>query len=231
MLNLESFCRNLSDLVGQPVVDSDPQTLVGVLQKFRPDASELESLFDFSDAGRAVFSRLTNIFEVAGNARRPDGMLDAFFIVRSPKPYDGSHIQESGERFFVSLANLAFEQGKDQLANCLSPLPALRLVEGDPPKHPKSEAEQSNLMQAVTKAGKTVTKELIESSEAARFLQTAFYFVACDAFLRDYLLWPLVAEKSAVKDPFDDYFQLWRHGVKFRIFGESQIDFYLPRHF
>jgi hypothetical protein len=46
--------------------------------------------------------------------------------------------------------------------------------------------------------------------------------------LRDYLMWPFYGAASALDDPFAPYFELWRHGVKYRIFGETQVDLYLP---
>ena len=47
--------------------------------------------------------------------------------------------------------------------------------------------------------------------------------------LRDYLMWPFYREKTNLEDPFEPYFQLWKCGVKYRIFEETQIDLYLPR--
>jgi hypothetical protein len=47
--------------------------------------------------------------------------------------------------------------------------------------------------------------------------------------LRDYLMWPLYAEATGIADPLRAYFELWRQGVQYRIFGESQVDLYLPR--
>ena len=69
----------------------------------------------------------------------------------------------------------------------------------------------------------------IDADPVAETLRPAYYFTACDAMLRDYLMWPLYARTTGLNDPFDSYFQLWKHGVKYRIFGEGQIDLYLPR--
>ena len=60
-------------------------------------------------------------------------------------------------------------------------------------------------------------------------LSEPLYFTACDALLRDFLRWPLLADHALGDDPFQPYFQLWRHGIKYRVFRNDQVDFYLPR--
>ena len=71
--------------------------------------------------------------------------------------------------------------------------------------------------------------ERIDAGPYAEVLRPAYYFTACDTMLRDYLMWPLYAQASGLEDPLESYFELWRHGVKYRIFGETQVDLYLPR--
>ncbi|MCG8649898.1 MAG: apolipoprotein acyltransferase, partial [Pirellulales bacterium] len=113
-------------------------------------------------------------------------------------------------------------------ATALGAAPAVRILEGIPPKHPKDEREKSNLLKTFQQDA-TVLVERIDTDPVAAMLRPAFYFTACDAMLRDYLMWPLYVAATGLDDPFASYFQLWRHGVKYRIFGETQIDFYLPR--
>ncbi len=72
--------------------------------------------------------------------------------------------------------------------------------------------------------------EGIDAGELAPILRPAYYFTACDSMLRDYLMWPFYADATGLQDPLASYFELWKHGVKYRIFLESQVDIYLPRH-
>ena len=77
------------------------------------------------------------------------------------------------------------------------------------------------------------TSHLVEKVDAGplpAILRPAYYFTACDAMLRDYLMWPFYANATGLADPLAPYFELWRHRAKYRIFGESQIDLYLPWH-
>ena len=101
-------------------------------------------------------------------------------------------------------------------------------MEGLPPKHPKDAAEKSKLLRTLQE-GATALVDRIDAGPYAPILRPAYYFTACDTMLRDYLMWPLYAAASGLEDPFKSYFELWRHGVKYRIFGETQVDFYLPR--
>ncbi len=113
-------------------------------------------------------------------------------------------------------------------------MPAIRVLEGLPPKHPKAEAEKSPLLKSLQNQASTLL-ERIAADDSAAALRPAYYFVACDPMLRDYLMWPLYREplhdlsQQPIADPFQPYFRLWTHGVKYRIFGDKQVDLYLPR--
>lgn len=218
----------ISELSGQPVSPRDPATLVGVFQILRPDVEPLRQLFLGLDRGLLVYERLAKVYQIAGDSRRPDGMKDAFFLVRQPPRLDPTMLREAASGFFRSLANLAFEQSQQELSDQLTPTPELRILEGKAPKHPRLESEKSPLMVAVIQQSPQLTEALIQRSPLASFLARAFYFLACDAFLRDYLLWPLLEQESNLDDPFADYFFLWKHGVKIRVFSEKRIDLYIP---
>jgi hypothetical protein len=133
-----------------------------------------------------------------------------------------------GRSWIEGLRELAISLGDSVTADVLSPTPMVRVLEGRPPKHPKSDAEKSQLLCAVKdEASKLVLR--IDAGPYPPILRPAYYFTACDSMLRDYLMWPLYAGPAGIKDPLEPYFELWRHGVKYRIFGETQVDLYLPR--
>ncbi len=118
---------------------------------------------------------------------------------------------------------------KDQsICEAFQPLPSIRVLEGTPPKHPKDDSEKSNLLRSIQDSASLV--ERIEAGPFPAALRPAYYFTACDPMLRDYLMWPLYAGATGLSDPLLPYFELWGHGVKYRIFGETQVDLYLPRH-
>lgn len=102
------------------------------------------------------------------------------------------------------------------------------MLEGIPPKHPKVDSEKSKLLKSIQSTSNFT--ERIEAGPYPHALRPAYYFTACDPMLRDYLMWPLYSKATGLRDPLMAYFELWGHGVKYRIFGESQVDLYLPRH-
>lgn len=225
------FCQRLCEIAGHPTDPENPDSLVGILQKFRPEGREVKSIFEGIPEGEAIASRLMQVFEVAGNPARSDGMRDAFFLVRHPKKAKVSEIVESAENFFLGLRNLALENDLKDVACQLEPIPTIRVVEGLAPKHPKADNEKSKLLKAIQTQGPRVTDANARRCQFASLLRAAFYFLSCDAFLRDYLLWPFYELDAETKDPYAPYFHLWKHGVKYRIFGEQQVDLYLPRVF
>lgn len=241
LIDIPHFARLITVASGHEVNPDDSETLVGAFQKFRPDGKSLEKVFERAPCGEAIMERLFQVYETTGEARRSDGMSDAFFIVRNPEKIDPGEALDVATEFFEQLHQLALENDVSELNSVLNPLPTIRIIEGKAPKHPKAELEKSNLLHAMQKQAPAVIDKFLgkhdesgqrlPQQEFAQFLGPALYFVACDSFLRDYLLWPLVAEYSALDDPFEPYFWLWSKGAKYRIFNNNQIDLYFPRVF
>lgn len=241
LIDISHFARLISVASGHAVDPDDSETLVGAFQKFRPSGKSLEKVFERAPCGAAITQRLLKVYETTGEARRSDGMSDAFFIVRNPAKIDPSEALTIAKEFFEQLRQLALENNVLELGSVLNPLPTIRIIEGKAPKHPKADLEKSALLQAMQKQAPALIDKFLGNlekpglqdpqKEFAQFLSPALYFVACDSFLRDYLLWPLVAECSALDDPFESYFWLWSKGAKYRIFNNDQIDLYFPRVF
>lgn len=208
-------------------VELDADSLIGVIQTFRPDGLRMVGLFDSLAVGDEIEARLRQLFQAAGDDRRPQGGRDAYFVVRNPPPLDPSVAEELASRWVEGIRELAAVLGDVETVGTLDPSPSIRVLEGIPPKHPKNDEEKSELLRTIQQSDSLV--ERIDAVPEAALLRPAFYFTACDSMLRDYLMWPLYAESVGLPDPLEPYFQLWRHGVKYRIFGETQMDLYLPR--
>ncbi len=221
--------RNCHEMAGlAPDTSLEPDSLVGFFQVFRPDGDALSSLFDQLDEGDELHVRLQQLYQAAGDDRRPSGGRDAYFVVRNPPPLDPHRAEELARDWLVGLLAIASFANEESVRDALQPIPEIRVLEGIPPKHPKQEHEKSNLLKSVQRTARLV--ERIDAGPYAEALRPAYYFTACDAMLRDYLMWPLYASVTDLRDPLSPYFELWKHGVKYRIFGESRVDLYLPRH-
>lgn len=225
----EGLIRRIHEAAGYgDDISLDADSLIGVFQLFRPDGRDLSGLFEGFASGPQVESRLQSLFEAAGDDRRPQGGRDAYFVIRNPPPLDPDLADRLGKQWLEGVRDLAMVLGDLETAEALDPLPTIRVLEGIPPKHPKLDHEKSELLKTLQNDAPLLV-ERIDAGPQAPVLRPAFYFTACDTMLRDYLMWPMYAEPSGLADPLEPYFQLWRHGVKYRVFGETQVDLYLPR--
>lgn len=216
-----------------PEQPTDPDSLIGFFQNFRPDGRALADLFDDlelgdSAVGVSLADRLESLYQVAGDDRRPQGGRDAYFVVRGAKPIDPDVASDLATQWLVGVRELAIAVGDDEAVAALDPTPTIRVLEGSPPKHPKDDVEKSGLLRVMQQNVPSLVERL-DVGPSAAVLRPAYYFIACDSVLRDYLMWPLYARASGQTDPMRPYFRLWSHGVKYRIFGESEVDLYLPR--
>lgn len=219
-------CRNLAGFAPDAPCDGD--SLIGVLQQFRPDGRGLQGLFDDLPLGAALQQRLQQLYEIAGDAARPGGGQDAYFIVRNPPPLDPQRAQTAAQAWLRALLTLARETRFDELAERLQPLPEVRVLEGLAPKQTKDDLRNVPLYRAIKQQGALLGERLSGEDAALKLLRPAYYYAACDWALRDYLLWPLYCRFTQLDDPFLVYFELWRHGAKLRAFADDRLDVYLP---
>lgn len=219
-------CRTLAGCAPDAPCDGD--ALIGVLQQFRPDGLGLSNLFDDLPQGPPLQQRLRQLYDVAGDAARPGGGQDAYFIVRNPPSLDPQRAQTAALEWLRSLLTLARETQFDDLVDQLQPLPEVRVLEGIAPKQTKEDLRHIALYRVIKQQAASLCERLSPEDAALKLLRPAYYYAACDWALRDYLLWPLYQRFTQLDDPFLDYFELWRHGVKLRAFSNDRLDVYLP---
>ncbi|QDV63707.1 apolipoprotein acyltransferase [Crateriforma conspicua] len=240
-------CRDAANIMGQddaggPVMDG-PDSLIGFFQHFRPDGTGLGDVFRDLPGGDEVHERLDRLYDVAGHNQRSDGRRDLYFVVRRPDPIPADIVSKAGRDWLRGVRALATITGDDVTGDALDPMPEIRVLEGAPPKHPKDDVNRSDLLKVfLDRVGQLTGRIEMPHAGLAETLRPAFYFINCDAMLRDYLMWPLYREvvrdqagdgndqdAIALVDPFSPYFVLWRHGVKYRIMRKDTVDFYIPR--
>ncbi len=211
-------------------VGGDADSLIGFFQMFRPDGNGLAGLFDDVVCGDDLHDRLNELFAIAGDDRRPQGGRDAYFMVRKPQPITSEHAEALAVDWLGRLQELAGEVGDTQLAELLQSPPKVRVLEGKAPKNPKIEHEKCDLLKAMQVNAPALVAKITGADAHSTTLQPAYYFATCDYMVRDYLMWPLYAAAVKTIEPYGPYFRLWKHGAKYRIFGNKQVDLYLPRH-
>ncbi|WP_146600157.1 apolipoprotein acyltransferase [Novipirellula aureliae] len=240
---VDRFSAHFPAAVSCPPVSCPPQEelkaedgLIGFFQNFRPDGSGLHSLFEKMPSGEQthtanrLLDRLELLFRFAGDPERPEGGRDAYFIVRNPEPIQPQRVEQLGEQWLGNLHQLALQAGATELRDRLAPIPSIRVLEGIAPKHPRNDSEKAELLMQLRDTGPNLTSRFDHDDSSIRTLQGAYYYIACDWMLRDYLMWPLFEDKIRLGDTFEPYFQLWRHGIKYRIFSDERAELYMPRH-
>ena len=220
-----------------PSVPDDADALLGFFQTYRPDGLALGNLFDGLPHRAELSRRIDQLFAAAGEDRRPQGGRDAYFVVRKYEMISARRVEILAGDWCGRLASLGRELGHPSDAERFDPPPTVRVLEGIPPKHPKKDQGRTGILQTLLEKVPDWTAEIAVPGDAAIAgnwmadadqLRRVFYFIACDPYLRDYLMWPLYADAIQTVEPFEPYFELWRHRVKFRSFKEGQLDWYLP---
>ncbi|MCC9641963.1 apolipoprotein acyltransferase [Rhodopirellula sp. JC740] len=227
---LVALLRRMGESVGindDSVFEDDK--FVGFFQSFRPDGRGLDGVFENLNVGQQLEQRLANLFEIAGDDRRPQGGRDAFFLVRSPQPIDPVVVESKAADWTDRMIQLAEELGNDDAASRLRGIEKHRVLEGIPPKHPKEDHHKTQLLKTFQDLVENFVTQVDLQDPFAEALRAPYYFISCDAGVRDHLMWPLYKDHVRVEEPFEPYFDLWSHGVKFRIYQEQQVDWYMPR--
>jgi hypothetical protein len=208
---------------------SEPDDLIGLFQTFRPDGAGADGVFLGLPQGECLHERLIPVFNAAGDPRRPTGGMDAYFIVRQPPPISGERVEALAADWLERLAAALSDVGESRLRDLLRAGLQVRVLEGKPPKHPRQVDQKCGLLRELERVGLEFTAALSPTCEVSSMLRQAYYFIACDPFLRDYLVWPIYQQGVTRDEPFAPYFELWRHGIKYRAFNDEVIDFYIPR--
>lgn len=222
--------RQMGEAIGlAPDAALEDDAFVGFFQAFRPDGNGLAGVFDGLGVGDELLERLTDLFEVAGDDRRPQGGKDAYFVVRNPDEIAPQLVELAGQRWIDRLGDLATSLGRPREAEQLAGVEKVRVLEGIPPKHPKQEHEKTNLLRLLKDAIPTWLEGTEIDTPLTASLRAPYYFITCDAMLRDHLMWPLYRESLPATEPMEPYFQLWKHGIKWRVYQEKQVDLYIPR--
>ena len=183
--------------------------------------------------GGDLAHRLSQLFDAAGEGYRPGGGRDAYFVVRKPKSMEPEAAERLAEGFFARLQRIAVSDCTEDHSAIPDELPRIRVLEGIPPKQTKPHEGRTRWLSAILEHVPNWSAQW-KSGDAVHRLRSAYYFTTCDPMVRDHLMWPLYrtlpsACADIVSEPFADYFELWRHGVKLRSYSEGQVDLYLPR--
>lgn len=210
-----------------PSVPDGEDALIGFFQGYRPDGLALNDLYDDLPHREELSRRIAQLFDAAGEDRRPQGGRDAYFVVRKCELMGPERAESLVRTWLSSLVQFGLEVNDTEAVAAIDPTPVIRVLEGIAPKNPKVSDERTAVLKTLLESVPNWTAR-VDTHRDAEQIRRVFYFVACDPYLRDYLMWPLYADEVATIDPFSAYFELWRHRIKFRSYKQGQLDLYLP---
>jgi hypothetical protein len=195
--------------------------LIGFFQTLRPDGYKLAAALDGLAGAEAILERLLAIYRVTAAGCE---LGDAYFIVRNPEPLSKLEAEQLSRSHLRNMADIARALDRSELLHLLEPLPRMQVSQGQTPWPPTQDSPEALIYEAEVDfiAGLTPLPSYI------LLLKEAMFYIACDSFLRDYILWPLYQKSTLVTDPFQPYFELWKHGSGIRFTGGRAGTVFVP---
>lgn len=198
------------------------ENLAGFFQLFRPDGEGLDAVFkDVVGAGE-ILPRLLEVYRATAEGWDQDGE-DAYFIVRHPEPISTAQASMLARSHLDQLAAIAQEMNDVEAVELLLRPLSLVVVEGETPWPPDDDDPETLIYEM--RGDFMASLEPLESH--ALLMKEGLYYIACDYRLQHHILWPLYRHATSIKEPFEPYFRLWKHGIGLRFAGEV-VNVYVP---
>jgi len=220
------FYRRCKDLAGNDsTLDWTRDHLFGFFQAFRPDGGRLESLFADIPSGTAVYRRLQQVFAATAAGWQREGSHDPYFVVRAPQPASSDALLASAGDQLASWRSMAVAVGEQELVDLLTPLPSVTLRIGMPP--PVDPNDTESLGAFIHDVQSDWHGSLEPLCPHASWMREAFYSIACDYRLANYVTWPWYVHSTSLIDPLKPWFTLWRHGAELRCNSADDVSLFV----
>lgn len=206
--------KEMTDITSQ-------ENLVGFFQKFRPHGNGLAAALEGVVGANEILPRLLELYEVTADGWQRE---DAYFVVKNPKPCSKEQARQLTNLHLQKMREVAREIGNRDLRHLLEHPPQIEVICGKVPWPPG----QNDLESLIYEVRTDFILSLTPLNSHILLLNDAFYHIACDYFLRDYILWPLYRHSTTVVEPFKPYFELWKYGAGFRFPIDDTVKVYVP---
>lgn len=184
----------------------------GLFQQFRPNGDGIEQAFAGIPDSDEYVERLLEIFQATDNETCA---TDAYFIVRFPLATSTDELHRLGREMIGGFRSLADRIGNAELSQYLGSVTGPEIV--DPSRMNRSNDDNLLVMEATG----DFLNAIGDSENPIVNMSEAFYSVACDFFLKYYLMWPAYSKQIGIGcDVFRPYFELWRRGVELSFEGQ-----------
>jgi hypothetical protein len=199
-------------------------------QQFRPHGAGVEAVFAGVVGAEELLPRLLEVYEATAEG----GEHDFYFIVRQPRALSAERATELCQDHLGEIARIAgkFEAEEGDaaydLVRLLDPLPTVRVVKGECPWPPDDDDPESLIYEVSCDFMRYLEFELTPVESHAHLLDEALYSLACDPYVKYHILWPLYRHLTEMSEPFESYFELWKHGAGYRFDEQGGVAVYVP---
>ena len=184
----------------------------------------VSAAFEGVQGGDEILPRLLEVYKATSEGWQREDTFDGYFSVRNPAPITATRAIGLLRLHLDNLVAMSEAVGCDELTGLLrSPL-RLEAVEGETP-WPPGDDDPETLIHDVTCR---FMESLTPRESAALLMGEAFWTIACDSNLQNHILWPLYRHATPIEEPFQHYFDLWKHGAGFRFADERAVRVYVP---
>jgi hypothetical protein len=202
---------------------------------FRPGGDGVEKVFQGVVRGEEILPRLKEVYLSTAQGSVRENTSDAYFIVRQAEPLSTAQALEHCLKHLENMLRLLKtfrEDGEavlEDVSRVLSPLPTIQVLPGSAPDAPiDDDSPDLTLYEAICDLTTDLTYQWEHVDSHAFLLDDAFYYLACDYLLERYLTWPLFRDLTDLEEPFAPYFELWKHGAKYRFTDSRHVTVYVP---
>jgi hypothetical protein len=189
---------------------------------FRPNGKDLEKVFAEVVGGDEILQRLLKVYGLKDTSS-PWG----YFIVRQPSSATPERLVDLTTQHLEKVRQIAHsylsesdQKKKIDERDKATAAELIGLLEGDLQIKVKRQPRPVRL-QPDYDAPETIIydmlsdwfNDLVPTESDALLMDEAFYSIACDYKIADYLMWPLYRDSTNIEEPFAPYFELWTHGA------------------
>lgn len=187
------------------LVFKNEDELYGYFECFRPDGKGVEKVFAGIVGGDEIVERLRKVYECTKDS------TGAYFIVRRPAPASPERLVDLTTQHYIKVREIARGFDHARLASELEVLPEIEIKLEAIPERTRSDVNAPETSVYDVTGDWFIGLDPIQSD--ALLLHEAFYSIACDYKIAQFLMWPLYRHSTEIEEPFAPYFQLWTHGA------------------
>jgi len=197
------------------------EEMAGFFQAFRPLGVGLVDALQGVSLSGEIVPRLLEIYAATADGYRSD----AYFIVRRPPPLSNDRAAQLAVDHCRRMEAISRRVQFDKLAQLLQTYQCTELIVDNCPES----AEESTLEDLLDDAVTEFMFSMTPLDSQALLLSEAIYYIACDSYIRNHVLWPLYRHATAVCEPFEPYFDLWKYGAGVHFGSDKVLRVYVPR--